>query len=168
MINLSWLKAHNNIHVQSLLNFVNIKTLKVKIKAESAKAEAVFTRLKKVEADRVQDTGKADNGRHLPRAETCLWELNDWYTTENQLCQCLHTDHFTSRDIWSINQSINQNYLKWPKWWKPLQGPLSEEVTVKWCQNARTITLQENFKKYAKPFWDNAWLCVYVKRRPAA
>jgi len=31
----------------------------------------------------------------------------------------------------SINQSINQNYLKWPKWWKPLQGPLSEKVTVK-------------------------------------
>jgi len=25
--------------------------------------------------------------------------------------------------LWSINQSINQNYLKWPKWWKPLQGP---------------------------------------------
>ena len=29
------------------------------------------------------------------------------------------------------DHSINQNYLKWPKWWKPLQGPLSEEVTVK-------------------------------------
>ena len=31
----------------------------------------------------------------------------------------------------TANQSINQNYLKWPKWRKPLQGPLSEEVTVK-------------------------------------
>ena len=36
-----------------------------------------------------------------------------------------------NESIISINQSINQNYLKWPKWWKPLHGPLSEEVTVK-------------------------------------
>ena len=42
------------------------------------------------------------------------------------------SDNLTQKQrIILINQLINQNSLKWPKWWKPLQGPLSEEVTAK-------------------------------------
>jgi len=58
--------------------------------------------------------------------------------------KCVYRDSLLWSCGRSINQSINQNYLKWPKWWKPLQGPLSEEVTVKF----RRELLHVNVKKY--------------------
>ena len=42
-------------------------------------------------------------------------------------------------DLLSINQSIDQNYLKWHKWWKPLQGPLSQKVTVKFRRELQNV-----------------------------